>query len=203
MEFFYGKIVKNKALVKHMIEYLLLGASYLVGTIMTARFVGLLHGTHIQQHGSGNAGARNAGRLLGKKAFVLTFFGDAIKGTAPVLAGKAAGFPTEWQLLMLGAAIIGHIFPVWHRFKGGKGMSTFVGGMLAFDPLLFSVFSATFAVLYAAVRSFTVAGLSAVACMPALVSFFGYSAAAAGISAVLSVLILYAHRDNMKEKLIR
>ena len=71
--------------------------------------------------GSGNPGARNAGRLFGKKAFVATFVGDALKGALAVCAAKWLGFDAIVELLALVAVMLGHVFPVLLKFRGGKG----------------------------------------------------------------------------------
>ena len=186
-----------------MKELLLVIGAYSIGNIMTGHLLGkIFYGREIRKEGSGNAGARNAGRILGKKAFVITFFGDALKGVAAVLFAKWLDFPSEWQLLVLFAVIIGHVFPVAFKFGGGKGMSTFIGGVLTFDPLLFSVFAGVFLIFYLIFRSLTLAGVVAVFFLPVLIRFFPYSAITILTSILLSAIIIFAHRQNIKEKIV-
>lgn len=181
-----------------MKELILLFLAYAAGNCMTGP---LLFGRKIRQEGSGNAGARNAGRLFGKKAFVLTFLGDALKGAAVVLAAKWFGFPPVWQLIAATAAVLGHVFPAVFKFRGGKGMSTFIGGVLAFSPLVFAAFACVFLIMFAALfRSATMGGMAAVASLPLLVLLFSHTVPTFIASGVLALIVVYAHLDNIKEK---
>lgn len=99
----------------------------------------LLYHNDIRFDGSGNVGARNAGRLHGKKAFVVIFLGDALKGVLVILIARYFGFSDHIQLVGLGLAILGHLKPITLKFKGGKGISTFIGGIIMFEPLLILV----------------------------------------------------------------
>lgn len=148
------------------IALLLIGA-YGVGNFLTATFVGkLFYLRNIRLEGSGNPGARNMGRVFGKKAFVATFIGDALKGVIVVLMAKWLGFTESIQLLSLLAAMLGHIFPIFSKFRGGEGISTFIGGMLAFNPLVVGLFVAAFLVLQPLLKSFSATGLTAISLTP-------------------------------------
>lgn len=177
-------------------------AAYLAGNLITGYFVLKIFGDKdIREEGSGNAGARNAGRVLGKKAFLLTFAGDALKGALVIWAGRVFGLPEELQLIGLGAAVLGHIKPVLFGFKGGKGISTFIGGMLAFEPFTAAVIVAGFLLLYPMAKSFTVAGLGSFLLLPL---FLSWTAGSAKISFILLLLVLgliSAHKDNIIERL--
>jgi len=119
-----------------MIVYFI--ASYLLGNVLTAWWVGKLYKTDLRNHRSGNLGARNAGAVIGKSAFLLTFVGDAMKGVIVILAGRYLGYP-EWAVALGGLLVIcGHMFPIWLKGKGGKGIATFVGIGLTFN-LLFAI----------------------------------------------------------------
>ncbi len=180
---------------------LLLIGSYMLGTVLTASIISkFFYKKNIQVEGSGNPGARNAGRVLGKKAFVATFIGDALKGAVAVLVARWLGFAAPVELLALFAVMLGHNYPAWLKFRGGMGVSTFIGGMLVFNPLMFAVFVGVFAVLYPFVKSFTIAGLSAVVWMPILVLIFSYGIPMFLIACLLAVLLLFAHREDLKEK---
>ncbi len=111
-------------------------ASYLIGNILTAYIVTKLrHNVDIRDEGSGNPGARNMGRVYGKRYFIATFLGDAIKGNRCCCSKIPFEDPTFVMLTLL-AVIIGHIYPVLFKGKGGKGISTFIGGLIAFDYLI-------------------------------------------------------------------
>lgn len=155
----------------------------------------------IRQHGSGNVGARNAGRLYGKKAFVITFLGDALKGSLIILIGRYLGFSEPIQLIGLSFAIIGHLKPVTLKFKGGKGISTFIGGMVAFEPFLAPVIVLAFLVTYPFTKSFTFSGLGAFLLIPVYL-FIKHDHWVTGVLAIiLLALILLAHSENIKERL--
>jgi glycerol-3-phosphate acyltransferase PlsY len=119
----------------------LIPAAYLVGSIPFGLLVGLARGVDVRKGGSGNIGATNVGRLLGGKFFALVFVLDVLKGLLPMLAaGFVLGFHAEdrtgyllWLLVGF-AAILGHMFSVFLKFKGGKGVATSTGVMLGLWP---------------------------------------------------------------------
>lgn len=182
---------------------LLLIGSYLLGNILTGSIISsFFYKKNIRTEGSGNPGARNAGRVLGKKAFIATFIGDALKGALAVIVAKWLGFDAEIALLVLFAVTLGHVLPVVLKFRGGMGVSTFIGGMLAFDSLLFSAFMGIFLVFYPLVKSFTLAGMGGVLFMPVLVLLFSYTTPVFIAACLLSALLLFTHWDDLKQKLM-
>jgi len=132
----------------------LLVASYLLGSVSTALIIGrLFYNTDIRKHGSGNAGATNAGRVLGKKAGIVVFIFDAIKGFLGVnLVLFSSAYISHsdayinFQILLGLTAVLGHIFPVYYGFKGGKGVATFFGVFIAIAPQASLIVMAVFAV---------------------------------------------------------
>ena len=136
--------------------------SYLIGNLMTAWWVGKRNGIDLRKFRSGNLGARNAGAVIGKVAFFLTFLGDASKGALIIIGGYQLEF-ANWIVAFGGLLVIlGHLYPFWLKGKGGKGIATFIGVGLSFDPILFSTFVIGFAVLLPIIKSAT------------LSMFFGY-----------------------------
>ena len=109
--------------------------SYLLGNILMAAIVGKAKGVNLQHVNSGNLGARNAGRTLGKLAFVIVAVGDAFKGAVVVWAGRMLEFSEPIIALAGIAVVLGHLYPFWNKGKGGKGVATVVGAMLLFSPL--------------------------------------------------------------------
>ncbi|MEH7352677.1 glycerol-3-phosphate acyltransferase [Neobacillus drentensis] len=176
--------------------------SYLFGNIMFGYLVtkALFH-KDIRLHGSGNVGARNAGRLYGKIAFIAIFFGDALKGVSVILIGRYLHFPEYVQLIGLGIAILGHIKPVTLKFKGGKGISTFIGGMICFEPLLIPVILLAFFGLYPFTKSFTFSGLGAFLFIPFFLFFKHYHWLTCVIELAVIGGIFLAHSENIKERL--
>lgn len=148
-----------------MIVYWLV--SYVVGNFLTAWWIGKWKGVDLRQERSGNLGARNAGAILGKAAFVLTFLGDAGKGAFVVWIGFFFDFPI-WTIAVAGLAVIlGHLFPFWLNYRGGKGIAAFVGVTFCLTPDLFLAMFILFVAFYPWFKSATL-------CM--LASFVGFVA---------------------------
>ncbi|MCH1627794.1 glycerol-3-phosphate 1-O-acyltransferase PlsY [Fredinandcohnia quinoae] len=182
--------------------YLYLLVSYVVGTIMTGYVVTrVMKGKDIRTMGSGNVGARNAGRLLGKKGFFITAIGDGLKGLFVVLGAKYFGFTFEIQILSLIAVVIGHIWPITLRFKGGKGIATAVGGLLALSYQPFLIFVGIVLILFLILRSITFAGMIGFFTVPFIYWLFDYSYPQCLLILIVVALLIFAHRDNLKEKL--
>jgi glycerol-3-phosphate acyltransferase PlsY len=114
---------------------LLIPVAYMLGTFPSAVLIARSRGIDITATGSGNPGASNVGRLLGRKLGVLVFILDGLKGAISVGVGfLIAGY--VGALALACAAVVGHVFPVTRKFKGGKGVATAGGGMIALYPLL-------------------------------------------------------------------
>jgi len=113
----------------------LLALSYLLGTFPTALIVARLAGHDPTAEGSGNPGASNVYRLAGLRAGLAVFAGDAAKGAVATAAGRAAGGP-EMALACGLAAVLGHCFPVFRRFRGGRGVATAAGTIAVLEPLV-------------------------------------------------------------------
>ena len=109
--------------------------AYLLGNISPSIILGKLHGIDIQKEGSGNAGTTNALRVLGKKAALITLIIDIGKGVLAVVIGKLIGGEAVGYLCAL-AVFCGHIWPCFYRFKGGKGVATAFGAILAVNWIL-------------------------------------------------------------------
>jgi acyl phosphate:glycerol-3-phosphate acyltransferase len=183
-----------------MIAYFVL--SYLIGNMMTGYIIVKLLGKQdIRLQGSGNVGARNAGRLYGKAAFILTFLGDALKGAVVVLLARYLDFSEEVQLIGLALAILGHLKPIMLRFKGGKGISTFIGGIVAFVPTVIPVIMIGFLLLYGFIKSATLAGLGSFLLIPVWFVYAGYSGLSCLIMGIILCLIFVAHYENILERL--
>lgn len=167
------------------------------GYILTKAF----YHKDIRLQGSGNVGARNAGRLYGKKSFVITFLGDALKGGLVILVGRYLDLTEPIQLIGLAFAIIGHLKPITLKFKGGKGISTFIGGMIVFNPLLAPMIFLAFLITYPFTKSFTFSGLGAFLLIPVFL-FINYDSWTIGaLAIVILCLIFLAHSENIKERL--
>ena len=136
-----------------MIRLIVLAMGYFIGAFQTGYIYGKLHGIDIREHGSGNAGATNTLRTLGKKAGAITFLGDSLKGVlAVVLAVHFFGsyFDGDPRVLELYAglgAVLGHNFPFYLKFKGGKGIACTAGIVFAVCPQVVPVCLTTFIIV--------------------------------------------------------
>jgi len=173
-----------------------LGAGYLFGSIPFGLLLTRLSGGgDIRNVGSGNIGATNVLRTGRKGLALATLLGDMLKGTAAVLALNGLANPDAGLLAGL-AAVLGHIFPVWLKFKGGKGVATYIGVLIAVSWPVAAAFGAIWAATAAALRYSSLAGLIASAATPVLLWFF-VGGAPALTFAILTALIWIMHRGNI------
>lgn len=191
---------------------------YVFGLFQTAFIYGKLHGIDIREHGSGNAGTTNTMRVLGTKAGLIVLLGDILKCIlAIVICGALfdSSRPQEVYLLKLYAAagaILGHNFPFYLKFKGGKGIAATAGLILAFHPLFIPVgvvlfFAAFFITHYVSLGSLLVyAGLMAEMVVVGEMGLFGSTRPVLIemyiITALLTIMAYVKHRENIK-RLIR
>src|SRR5262249_32567694 len=126
-----GAVVVDSVVV---VSALAATAAYLLGSIPTGPLLAQARGVDLRAVGSGNIGAANATRALGKALGVVTFLGDALKGFAPTYAAVYLQFPTEAVAIVGFAAFFGHLFPLYLRFRGGKGVATAAGIFFAMAP---------------------------------------------------------------------
>src|SRR5260370_1995884 len=169
---------------------------YLTGAIPFGLIITRLAGMQdIREIGSRNIGATNVLRTGRKDLAAATLVCDALKGTAAVLAAfRFAG--SDAALAAALGAFLGHLFPVWLKFKGGKGVATFIGLLIAFAWPIALGFCAIWLIVAAATRYSSLAALIASAATPAMLWWFG-EAREAGLFAALAVLLWAMHRANI------
>jgi len=172
--------------------------SYLLGCICTGYYlVRFKTGKDIRQTGSGTAGARNAGREVGKAGFAVTFIGDLAKGSAAVMITRLASQSSWVTALALVAVVLGHMFPLQLGFKGGKGLSTLTGGVLVLNAELVLLLCLVLALLVIVTKAYKLCGLLMVAVLPfAAMPAVREPAHVTGI-AVAAALVLMAHRRDI------
>ena len=186
-------------------------AAYLIGSLSFAVIVSRAMGlSDPRSYGSGNPGATNVLRSGSKPAAIVTLLLDAFKGWLPVMLvqwfGPAYGLGEGTQALAGLAAFLGHLYPVFFGFKGGKGVATAVGVLLAFEPLLALATLLTYAIIVFFFRYVSLASLVAAAFAPAYY-LLGHGVAwqASGAKALVMVamgaLLVWRHRENIKRLL--
>ena len=147
-----------------MTPALLVAAAYLLGAIPASYIAGrLAKGIDLREHGSGNLGATNAFRVLGAKVAAPVVIFDILKGTLPVIAFSQwdGSGDWRWELAYGAAAIIGHVFPVYMRFRGGKGVATSAGVFLALAPEAVGLGLLTWLVVLKATRMVSAGSIAA------------------------------------------
>jgi glycerol-3-phosphate acyltransferase PlsY len=158
-------------------------------------------GEDIRLLGSGSVGATNVGRVLGKPGFLLTVLCDFCKGLLAVWLAQYLRLNPTGTVLAMVAVALGHIWPVQLWFHGGKGVATSLGAVLMFDHFIAATFAVLFLVLFAATRSYVLAGLFAFAITPLVLFLLDFPLASVfGLSA-LALLVLIAHRKNIPDEM--
>ena len=181
-----------------------LAVSYLIGSIPTAFLFGkILKNVDIRKEGSGNIGASNAFRVLGAKIGVLVMTFDIFKGFFPLYLAKVKMTPCarlEIYLLIIGlAAVLGHMFPLFLKFKGGKGVATTAGVFLALAPEAAGLCILIWFLLVAITKMASVGSLVAAAALPFAVYYIeGASLFLTSVSSVIGLLVIIMHRKNIK-----
>lgn len=171
---------------------------YLLGSIPFGIILTRLSGgPDLRTIGSGNIGATNVLRTGNKKLAALTLLGDMLKGTAAVLlAGWLLGGKSAALAAGLGA-FLGHLFPVWLRFKGGKGVATFLGILIGLKWSIALIFAAIWLSIAYLSKYSSLSALIASLLAPLLLWFWLRDVQAAGLMAVLALLLWFMHRENI------
>lgn len=185
-----------------LINIACISGAYLLGSLSAAiivcRFMRL---GDPREGGSGNPGATNVLRLHGKKAGIIALLGDLLKGVIPVLLARYIG-ADHWAIAGAGLAVfLGHLYPVFFQFRGGKGVATLLGVLLATSWLLGLLFMLTWSVIAALTRYSSAAGLTAALASPLyawwLMPDYSYVASLA----VMAALLVSRHRQNISRLL--
>ena len=186
-------------------------ASYLVGAVPFGLLIGLIHGIDIRKVGSGNIGATNVTRAVGKTAGKICFLLDFLKGALPVVAAQLIDPALPWLAICCGAAaIVGHIFPVYLKFKGGKGVSTAAGVALALAPYPLVCAAAVWAAAFFIGRYVSLASILAAVSLPIFALAFrrlelgtptARSGPTLGFLVVAALVTVLRHTENIKRLL--
>jgi glycerol-3-phosphate acyltransferase PlsY len=188
----------------------LLVGSYLLGSIPFGYFAGRLVGIDIRQAGSGNVGATNVVRVLGKRYGYPVFALDVLKGLGAVKIAMlmAPGLPPEWNspeifgILAAMSSVLGHLYPPWLEFKGGKGVATSAGALLALTPVGTLIGVAIWIIVFWLTRYVSLASIIAAVVLPIVILVFSSQDQNKGkplfySSACVAAVIIWRHRSNL------
>ena len=180
---------------------------YLVGSFSTGYVIGLINHVDIREMGSGNAGTTNAFRTLGKKAGIITFIGDFFKALLVVLLVrwviyKDVDYVKLLELICGFGCVLGHNFPVWLKFHGGKGIAVTAGVFVAIDPLILPFGIPLFAILVITTKYVSVGSLAVLTLFPIWNAFrfreLPFYWAIVVVSCMYTVMAFFQHRQNIK-----
>jgi acyl phosphate:glycerol-3-phosphate acyltransferase len=178
--------------------FILLLLAYLIGAIPTGIILTKLTGSEdIRKVGSGNIGATNVYRTAGRKLGIYTLLGDCLKGIIPMLFAMLFGFQGADLALMGAVAMLGHCFPVYIGFKGGKGVATALGVFLVISPASVLLVLSLFLVILGKWRYISLASISCAAVIPYLVLALERSMMVFLVSSCISILVIWRHKENI------
>ncbi|MBQ6632473.1 MAG: glycerol-3-phosphate 1-O-acyltransferase PlsY [Romboutsia sp.] len=190
-----------------MLSYILIIIiAYLLGNISTSYIIAKkMMGVDIRTQGSGNAGTTNVLRTLGKKAGAMTFIGDLLKGVLAVLIGKVIASISGVDVAIAGylgviGVVSGHNWPAFLGFKGGKGVATSLGAMIAMNPVLALSCFGIFLIIVAVTKYVSLGAIVGISMSPIMMLFTKNNKGLI-ITLFLTVSVIYTHRENIKRLL--
>ncbi|MDC3415030.1 glycerol-3-phosphate 1-O-acyltransferase PlsY [Terrihalobacillus insolitus] len=171
--------------------------AYVIGSIPSGLIVGKVwYKTDIREHGSGNLGGTNTFRVLGLKAGLIVTSADILKGTIATILPLF--FVTEINPLIIGVfAVIGHMYPVFARFKGGKAVATSGGVILGVNPILFAIILATFFLMLYATKYVSLSSM-VTGVITVIVTILQNDVGLTIVTTILTIFVIYRHRANIK-----
>lgn len=174
--------------------------AFLFGSIPWGYLIGKLKGVDLRRVGSGNIGATNVLRTVGKKEALLTLILDLSKGTVPVLLFRAI-YPNEESLFFAGmvgiSSILGHCYSPWLKFRGGKGVATSLGVLLAYVPLAGVITIILWILTYKLSKISSLSALVSFTILPGVVIILGYPMEILSLIILITVIIYLRHRENI------
>ena len=171
--------------------------AYLLGSVPTGLLLGKLYGIDVRATGSGNIGATNLYRTLGRRVGILTLIGDCLKGFLPVFLAFKLGLAGPMQAWIGLAAFLGHVFSLFLLFKGGKGVATALGVYLALAPLAVLGALGVFVVLVVSFRYISLGSIVAAATMPIIIWFLPHDLALLIATALIASVVIIKHHANI------
>ncbi len=184
------------------LSILVLIGAYLIGSLSSAIILCKLAGLpDPRSEGSGNPGATNVLRIAGKKLAATVLILDVVKGIIPVVIATLLGFSTTWIAATAFAAFLGHLYPVFFQFKGGKGVATALGGFLALSLPLAGAILLSWLAVFLITRISSLSAITAAALGPLYSLWLIDSINARWIILVMAAMLLFRHRGNIQRLL--
>ena len=184
------------------VTLLLLIFAYLLGSVPTGVILArAFSDVDPRTQGSRNIGATNIYRTAGKKLGIITLLGDILKGLIPVVIARSALDSPFWIGAVALAAFLGHLYPIYLKFKGGKGIATALGAFLALAPLAAILSFLVFAAVVYKSRYISLGSLTATAAFPILLALLHSQAIYIPFAVIIGALIFYRHRENIQRLL--
>ena len=183
-----------------MNELVAVVVAYLLGSIPFAYLAGRARGVDLRTVGSGNLGAANVFRTLGRRMGIGVMAADVLKGVVAVVIARLIT-DDPWPAIAAAAAMAGHVYPVWLRFKGGKGVAVGGGAVIALTPLAALAVFAIWILVVATTRYTSLASIIGALAATPLVWAFGYPVSSIIFVGLGSTALLVLHRDNMRRLL--
>jgi len=172
--------------------------SYLLGSISFGALVARLKGVDLRSVGSGNIGATNVLRTMGKVPALITLLGDLLKGSASVALARLLGVGELYEGLSGLASVVGHNYPVFLGFRGGKGVATSIGVVLIYMPLAGILTIALWLGTAIITRYSSLGALVAFGCLPLSAYLIGGSKTKIALSVIITIMLFFRHRENIK-----
>ncbi len=185
----------------HHVKWLLILPAYFLGTFPSAVMVARSRGIDITKVGSGNPGASNVSRIMGRKWGVMVFVLDALKGIIPALVGTFVVGEDRVAYALIAASVLGHMFPVTRRFKGGKGVATMAGAMFVMQPAISAILGVVWIVVLKLTKKSSVASIALIIGLPVLALLFHIPRWEIATMVAINALLLLRHGSNIKRLL--
>ena len=180
-----------------MLNLLIIIGAYLLGSIPTGLLLAKAAGVDIRSTGSGNIGATNVYRTLGRSVGILTLLGDCLKGLIPVLVARHLEMGDALIAAAGTAAFLGHVYTIFLGFKGGKGVATALGVFLGVSPASIGIALIIFIAIVATTRYISLGSITAAAAMPFIITFLDRRPLIIAMTALIAIVVIWKHRENI------
>ena len=179
-------------------EAIVIIVSYLVGSVPSGVIIGGIAGVDVRKTGSGNIGATNVARVLGKGIGAVTLLADAAKGFLPVLVALRLGFDYVGAAGVAIAAFLGHLYPIYLRFRGGKGVATALGALLVLAPLATLILVVVFGCVVLISRIVSLGSITAAFAAPVILWLLSYPPPLVGMGTFFGAMVILRHHANIQ-----